>query len=52
MDWTSHGDFSELSPGDQHNRRFDETDVANTLLNLHNPRGAVGRVVHSQYLMF
>uniref|UniRef100_A0A915AGU7 HMG box domain-containing protein n=1 Tax=Parascaris univalens TaxID=6257 RepID=A0A915AGU7_PARUN len=42
MDWTSHGDFSELSPGDQHSRRFDETDVANTLLNLHNPRGAVG----------
>uniref|UniRef100_F1KQK3 Protein capicua n=1 Tax=Ascaris suum TaxID=6253 RepID=F1KQK3_ASCSU len=47
MDWTSHGDFSELSPGDQHNRRFDETDVANTLLNLHNPRGAVGGFIGS-----
>ncbi|VDN03394.1 unnamed protein product [Thelazia callipaeda] len=35
IDW-SHGDFSELSPVESQGRRFDETDVANTLLNLHN----------------
>ncbi|VDM40345.1 unnamed protein product [Toxocara canis] len=47
MDWTAHGDFSELSPAEEHTRRFDETDVANTLLNLHNPRGNVGGFIGS-----
>lgn len=39
MDWASHGDFSDLSPAEAQGRRFDETEVANTLLNLHNPHG-------------
>ncbi|VDM12168.1 unnamed protein product [Wuchereria bancrofti] len=38
IDW-SHGEFSELSPVETQGRRFDETDVANTLLNLHNTHG-------------
>ncbi|VIO86909.1 Uncharacterized protein BM_BM5934 [Brugia malayi] len=38
IDW-SHGEFSELSPVEAQGRRFDETDVANTLLNLHNTHG-------------
>ncbi|MCP9265917.1 Protein capicua-like protein [Dirofilaria immitis] len=38
IDW-SHGEFSELSPVEAQSRRFDEADVANTLLNLHNTHG-------------
>ncbi|VDP13427.1 unnamed protein product, partial [Onchocerca flexuosa] len=38
IDW-SHGEFSELSPVEAQGRRFDEADVANTLLNLHNTHG-------------
>uniref|UniRef100_A0A1I7VFV5 HMG box family protein n=1 Tax=Loa loa TaxID=7209 RepID=A0A1I7VFV5_LOALO len=38
IDW-SHGEFSELSPVEVQGRRFDEADVANTLLNLHNTHG-------------
>uniref|UniRef100_A0A915PJH4 HMG box domain-containing protein n=1 Tax=Setaria digitata TaxID=48799 RepID=A0A915PJH4_9BILA len=38
IDW-SHGEFSELSPVEGQGRRFDEADVANTLLNLHNTHG-------------
>ncbi|VDK86106.1 unnamed protein product [Litomosoides sigmodontis] len=38
IDW-SHAEFSELSPVEVQSRRFDEADVANTLLNLHNTHG-------------
>lgn len=42
IDWSSH-DFTDLSPSESQTRPFDEADVANTLLNLHNPRGTGSR---------
>ncbi|MFH4979989.1 hypothetical protein AB6A40_006698 [Gnathostoma spinigerum] len=40
VDWTgASSDFSELGPLEKQARRFDDADVANTLLNLHKPRG-------------